>query len=411
MSEIICNNEYICNEDIITLDEISDANNCVAIDNNICTTCETIRQIKDANPRLFIENPIKSVFGIDKTPTDNNEFWELLNAKCSIIRPLGSTETIPKFHVTEPDYEHLNDSIKIIQDRIQQYTTEGKMTNTNASKFITSLYTIASSLRGVNFSDISDPNIFIRNKFKNILDTQKCSSAIIHHATELPLNIEIFLSQLAETSETNFINVANFLDTKPSICLEGALQQCFFYLNEPTTAGGKKKRKTLKKNYKSINLRYLPRRLSLKDRKKQSMMLQKSKKLYKKGMYYTRKPVKSFHSKTSKHILKARKIYGVEKIGATDELAKKSGCTKAALAKIINKGAGAYYSSGSRPNQTAQSWGVARLASALTSGKAGAVDYNILNEGCKPGSKGYKAAQLAKKRYGHGQRRVPKVKL
>jgi hypothetical protein len=172
-----------------------------------------------------------------------------------------------------------------------------------------------------------------------------------------------------------------------------------------------KTRKYRKHNNKSINLRYLPKRLSTKDKKMQSMMLNKSKKLYKKGVYYTRKPVKSFHSKTSKHILKARNVYGVEKIGATDELAKKSGCTKSSLAKIINKGAGAYFSSGSRPNQTGQSWGVARLASALTSGKAGAVDYNILNEGCKPGSKGYKAAQLAKKRYGHGQRKVPKVKF
>lgn len=163
------------------------------------------------------------------------------------------------------------------------------------------------------------------------------------------------------------------------------------------------------RKHTKINLRYLPKRLNTKDKKKQYQMLLKSRKLYKKGKYYTRKPVKSFHSKTSSHILKARKVYGVDKIGANDKLAKKSGCSKTALAKIINKGAGAYYSSGSRPNQTAQSWGIARLASALTSGKAGAVDYNILNEGCKPGSKGHKAAQLARKKYGHGTRRVPKI--
>jgi len=165
------------------------------------------------------------------------------------------------------------------------------------------------------------------------------------------------------------------------------------------------------KTHKQINLRYLPKRLTAKDKIKQSQMLKKSRRLYKQGKYYSRKPVKSFKSKTSSHILKARKMYNIETIGATDELARKSGCSKEALAKIINKGAGAYYSSGSRPNQTAQSWGVARLASALTSGKAGAVDYNILNEGCKPGSNGYKAAQLAKRKYGHGKRRVPKVKL
>ena len=162
---------------------------------------------------------------------------------------------------------------------------------------------------------------------------------------------------------------------------------------------------------RKINLRYLPKKLTTSDKKKQSQMLLKSKKLYRKGKYYTRKKVKSFHSKTSSHILKAKKMYGVEKIGATDELARKSGCSKDALEQIINKGAGAYYSSGSRPNQTAQSWGIARLASALTSGKAGAVDYNILNEGCKHGTKGYKSAQLARKNHGYGQRRVHKIKL
>jgi len=162
---------------------------------------------------------------------------------------------------------------------------------------------------------------------------------------------------------------------------------------------------------KLINLHYLPKSLSNKDRKKQSQMLLKSRRLYKKGQYYTRKPVKSFPNKTSNHILNARKMYAVDKIGATDELSKKSGCSKSALKKIINKGAGAYYSSGSRPNQTAQSWGIARLASALTAGKAGAIDYNILNEGCKTGSKGYKMAQLARKKYGYGNKRVPKTKI
>ena len=162
---------------------------------------------------------------------------------------------------------------------------------------------------------------------------------------------------------------------------------------------------------KKINLRYLPKKLTLRDKKKQSQMLLKSKRLYKQGQYYTRKLVKSFKSKKSPHILNAQKMYGITKIGATDEVAKKTGCSKSALAKIINKGAGAYYSSGSRPNQTAQSWGIARLASALTSGKAGAVDYDILNNGCKTGSKGYKAAQLARKKHGYGNRRVPKVKI
>jgi hypothetical protein len=169
--------------------------------------------------------------------------------------------------------------------------------------------------------------------------------------------------------------------------------------------------KTKKNKKKVINLRYLPKRLTKKDKEQQSKMLLKSRKLYKKGVYFTRKPVSSFKSKTSKHILNAKKMYNVSIIDATNELAKKTGCSKDTLAKIINKGAGAYYSSGSRPNQTAQSWGVARLASALTAGKAGAVDYNILINGCKPGSKGYKMAQKARKKYKYGKRKVPKTPL
>lgn len=162
---------------------------------------------------------------------------------------------------------------------------------------------------------------------------------------------------------------------------------------------------------RKVPIRYLPRSLSRKDKKKQSLMLRKSRNLYKKGNYYTRKRVPSFHSKPSSHIMNAQKVYHVEKIGATEELAKKTGCTKNALAKIISKGEGAYFSSGSRPNQTAQSWGIARLASSITAGKAAAVDYSILKEGCKSGSKALRLANKAKKEYGHGNKPVPKVTI
>ena len=61
------------------------------------------------------------------------------------------------------------------------------------------------------------------------------------------------------------------------------------------------------------------------------------------------------------------------------KLSTATGCSIKVLKKIVNKGQGAYYSSGSRPNQTPQSWGYARLASSLTAGKAATVDVNIIN--------------------------------
>ena len=158
-----------------------------------------------------------------------------------------------------------------------------------------------------------------------------------------------------------------------------------------------------------IPLKYVPKRLTQKDKQKQLAALKKSRRLYKRGVYFKREKVASFSSKPSHHVYNAQQMYHVDKIRADDELALKTGCSVDALQEIIKKGEGAYFSSGSRPNQTAQSWGVARLASAITAGKAAAVDYSILEKGCKKNSKALQLAKQSVKRNGHGTRRVAKV--
>jgi hypothetical protein len=125
--------------------------------------------------------------------------------------------------------------------------------------------------------------------------------------------------------------------------------------------------------------------------------------MYKQGKYYTRKKVPSFQSKESDHVKKARKIYGVDSIAPSEELSVATGCSMDALHKIVAKGEGAYFSSGSRPNQTAHSWGYARLGSSLTAGKAAAVDFKILEEGCDHSGKAFRLAKRAKRKYGYGQ--------
>lgn len=162
---------------------------------------------------------------------------------------------------------------------------------------------------------------------------------------------------------------------------------------------------------KMIVKRYLPRNLTNKDKRRQSSMLRRSSRLYKKGIYYTRKNVASFKTKPSNHILTAKKIYKIENVKPSAELAKKTGCSIAALEKIVSKGQGAYFSSGSRPNQTSQSWGLARLASSITGGKAAAVDYSILEDGCNSKSLALKMAKTARKKYGFGQGSAPKTPL
>jgi hypothetical protein len=160
-----------------------------------------------------------------------------------------------------------------------------------------------------------------------------------------------------------------------------------------------------------VPIRYLPNSLNRIDKKRQKMMLEKSRRLYKKGKYYTRKRVASFHSKPSPHVKNALKIYNVANMTPNLRLAKATGCSVDALKKIVKKGEGAYFSSGSRPNQSAQSWGYARLASAITGGKAAAVDYAILEKGCQQKGKAFQYAKTARKKYGFGMGHTRRVRV
>ena len=162
----------------------------------------------------------------------------------------------------------------------------------------------------------------------------------------------------------------------------------------------------------NVPVKYLPKRLSKKDKAKQKKQLQKSRAAYKKGIYINRKPLKSFKNKKSQHLINAEKLYKVNKIVINNNLAKKTGCSIKALNKIVKKGIGAFYSSGSRPSQTSYSWGIARLASSISGGKAAAIDYNILQEGCNnTNSKALKLAKKSRIKNGYGTRKVPKTKL
>jgi len=120
-------------------------------------------------------------------------------------------------------------------------------------------------------------------------------------------------------------------------------------------------------------------KLSRRDRTKQKKNLIKSRKMYKKGIYVDRPKLKSYPKKRSEWIIKFEKKYN-HKI--TDKnFIDKNILSKKGQNQILSKGRGAYYSSGSRPNQSSSSWAYARLASVIMGGKARKVDNKIwLNE-------------------------------
>lgn len=150
------------------------------------------------------------------------------------------------------------------------------------------------------------------------------------------------------------------------------------------------------KSYK-VPMRYVPSILSRRDTIKQKKYIDRSRKAYRNGKYFLRPKIKSFISKKSSHVANAKKIYDIPNMKPNAALARATKCKRSALKKIINKGRGAYYSSGSRPNQTPDSWGYARLGSSLTGGPSSQIDYDILEKGCEKGSKALRLANKTRK--------------
>ena len=133
-------------------------------------------------------------------------------------------------------------------------------------------------------------------------------------------------------------------------------------------------------------MNYVPKTLSKRDSVRQKRALARSRNAYRRGVFVDRPHLSSFTQKKSSHVQRATALYGVS-MKPTPALARATGCRLSALRQILKKGEGAYYSSGSRPNQTPQSWAHARLASALTGAPSSRVDFSILKKGCAPKSK------------------------
>tara|TARA_R100000654_G_scaffold2043_1_gene7484 strand:+ start:1795 stop:2205 length:411 start_codon:yes stop_codon:yes gene_type:complete len=132
-------------------------------------------------------------------------------------------------------------------------------------------------------------------------------------------------------------------------------------VKEKTTIGkGEKKRKVPKE--------YVPKGLSKADKKKQEKSILEGKK----------RPKVDFKNKRSGHAERFEKKYGY-KISNLSRVSKEI-ISREGINQILSKGRGAYYSAGSRPNQTAQSWALARLASVIMGGNARRVDSKIWNK-------------------------------
>jgi len=95
-----------------------------------------------------------------------------------------------------------------------------------------------------------------------------------------------------------------------------------------------------------------------------------------------KRPKTSFKSKESQWTKKFNDKYGdeldkMEGGRSKKNIAKVTGIPVKAINEVFKKGEAAYYSGGSRPNQTPQSWAYARVYSYIMGGNARKVDDEI----------------------------------
>jgi len=117
-----------------------------------------------------------------------------------------------------------------------------------------------------------------------------------------------------------------------------------------------------------INPKYIPKSLSESDKKKQIKSIREKKD----------RPKLDYKTKRSQWVIKFENKYKT-KINDFNFISKNI-IRRTGINKIISKGRGAYYSSGSRVNTTPESWSLSRLASVVMNGPARAVDIKIWNE-------------------------------
>jgi len=126
--------------------------------------------------------------------------------------------------------------------------------------------------------------------------------------------------------------------------------------------------KKVKKKVGKFYKKYVPKSLTKNDKEKQIKSILKEKQ---------RPKLKSFKEKKSTWTEKFHKKYGKKSL----EWIYKNIIKKKQAQAILSKGKAAYYSSGSRPNQTPQSWARARLYSVIMGGPSRKIDKKLWNEG------------------------------
>jgi hypothetical protein len=179
------------------------------------------------------------------------------------------------------------------------------------------------------------------------------------------------LPDFLKTEHTLLGHIASALKTTSRDQLLNHLQQIEKLIQTSLTDNTKK----LRGGGGGIPKQYLAN-LTKAQRAKQTALINKSKMDYAKGNKVEDRPkVSNTPTKRSSHAVRFETKYGFP---ITDKTKVKATFPDTDIETILSKGAGAYGSSGSRPNVSIAQWSYARLASVLTGGPSLRVDKDLV---------------------------------
>ena len=117
--------------------------------------------------------------------------------------------------------------------------------------------------------------------------------------------------------------------------------------------------------YVRVPAKYVPASLSATDARRQLLSI----------AYGSQRPAVAHRRRRSTWAARFERRYGVPI--TNDAWIDRHLMTRAGIRRVLNRGRAAYHTTGSRPNQTRESWARARLASVLLGGPARASDIDI----------------------------------
>lgn len=218
--EVFCG-KYVCTEDIISYDDIKEEENCVAIDNYNCVSCDTVHKVKNTSPQEFYKNPSKLLFNQDLSEEKIQELWNDLNKNCGLEFLVLAKENI---NFISPD----------VKTAERNYLYLQKVFN---SKYIPKLNAIIEIIR--LSPQITEDIIYIETKkekdiyqtrLKNqmmfFLQRSGWNCLLIHHPLEIPYIFALILQKLVDDpSKIEFF--IDFVDSNPQACVEAEFDQLY----------------------------------------------------------------------------------------------------------------------------------------------------------------------------------------